>query len=84
MTKVDTPDPVTPGGNFNYTITVTNAGPSNAANVSLSDTLPAGTTFVSLVLAGRLVVHRLRRSVRAPSSPARTPVSRPWAAPSSP
>jgi uncharacterized repeat protein (TIGR01451 family) len=48
VTKVDTPDPVTAGTNLTYTITVTNAGPSNAATVSLSDTLPAGTTFVSL------------------------------------
>lgn len=35
------------GMDVTYTITVTNAGPSNAANVSLSDPLPAGTTFVS-------------------------------------
>ena len=48
VTKVDTPDPVTAGTNLTYTITVTNAGPSNAATVSLSDPLPAGTTFVSL------------------------------------
>ncbi|HEY0558256.1 MAG TPA: ExeM/NucH family extracellular endonuclease, partial [Thermoanaerobaculia bacterium] len=52
ITKVDTPDPVTPGGNITYTITVTNAGPSNAANVSLSDTVPAGTSAVSLVAPG--------------------------------
>jgi uncharacterized repeat protein (TIGR01451 family) len=48
VTKVDTPDPVTAGANLTYTITVNNAGPSNATSVSLSDTLPAGTTFVSL------------------------------------
>jgi uncharacterized repeat protein (TIGR01451 family) len=48
VSKVDSPDPVTGGNNLTYTITVTNAGPSNAASVSLSDTLPAGTTFVSL------------------------------------
>jgi uncharacterized repeat protein (TIGR01451 family) len=52
VTKVDTPDPVTAGNNLTYTITVTNAGPSNAASVSLSDTLPAGTTFVSLASPG--------------------------------
>jgi uncharacterized repeat protein (TIGR01451 family) len=48
VTKTDAPDPVTPGSNLVYTITVTNGGPSNAASVSLNDTLPAGTTFVSL------------------------------------
>jgi uncharacterized repeat protein (TIGR01451 family) len=48
VTKVDTPDPVTAGTNLTYTITITNAGPSNAASASWSDTLPAGTTFVSL------------------------------------
>jgi len=30
-------DPVTAGSNLTYTITVTNAGPSNAASVSLSE-----------------------------------------------
>ena len=48
VTKVDTPDPVDPGTNLTYTITVTNAGPDAAASAELSDTLPAGTTFVSL------------------------------------
>jgi uncharacterized repeat protein (TIGR01451 family)/fimbrial isopeptide formation D2 family protein len=48
VTKVDTPDPVTPGTDLTYTITVTNAGPESAAQVSVLDTLPAGTTFVSL------------------------------------
>jgi uncharacterized repeat protein (TIGR01451 family) len=51
VTKADAPDPVTAGTNLTYTITVTNAGPNNAA-VSLSDTLPAGTTFVSLSAPG--------------------------------
>ncbi|MBV8518369.1 MAG: ExeM/NucH family extracellular endonuclease [Acidobacteria bacterium] len=52
VTKVDTPDPVGAGNNLTYTITVDNAGPSNASTVSLSDTLPAGTTFVSLSSPG--------------------------------
>lgn len=46
--KLDTPDPVDAGENLTYTITVNNAGPSNAASVSVSDTLPPGTTFQSL------------------------------------
>jgi uncharacterized repeat protein (TIGR01451 family) len=52
VTKVDTPDPVTPGNNLTYTITVTDAGPSSAAGVSLSDPIPANTTFVSLASPG--------------------------------
>src|SRR5437016_5721890 len=38
--------------NFNYTITVTNHGPSDAASVVVRDTLPAGVTFVSASDAG--------------------------------
>lgn len=35
------------GTNITYTVTLTNNGPSNAANVALTDTVPANTTFVS-------------------------------------
>ncbi len=52
ITKTDSPDPVNAGSNLTYTITVTNNGPSAAANASWSDTLPAGTTFVSLPAVG--------------------------------
>src|SRR6266571_8379642 len=48
VTKVDSPDPVNTGSNLTYTITVTNNGPDAAANASWSDTLPPGTTFVSM------------------------------------
>jgi uncharacterized repeat protein (TIGR01451 family) len=41
------PASVIAGSNITYTITVTNNGPSDAANVVWSDPLPAGTTFVS-------------------------------------
>jgi uncharacterized repeat protein (TIGR01451 family) len=47
ITKTDNPDPVVAGQNLTYTITVNNAGPSNATNVVVTDTLPAGVTFVS-------------------------------------
>lgn len=39
--------PLTAGQNTTYTIQVKNAGPSNAANVSVTDPLPANLTFVS-------------------------------------
>jgi len=48
VTKDDAPDPVTAGFSLVYTITLTNEGPSDAASVTLSDPLPAGTTFQSL------------------------------------
>ncbi|HEX7192118.1 MAG TPA: hypothetical protein VF381_11175 [Thermoanaerobaculia bacterium] len=51
VTKSDAPDPVIAGSNITYTITVTNPGPSTAASVTLSDTIPALTSFVSLVPA---------------------------------
>jgi uncharacterized repeat protein (TIGR01451 family) len=48
VTKTDSPDPVGAAANLTYTITVTNNGPSDSQNVSLSDPIPANTTFVSL------------------------------------
>ncbi|HEX8410357.1 MAG TPA: hypothetical protein VF883_15945 [Thermoanaerobaculia bacterium] len=43
------PAVATAGTNVAYTLTVTNAGPEAALNVGLSDPLPPGTSFVSLV-----------------------------------
>ena len=37
------------GVNFNYTISVTNFGPSTATEISVTDSLPAGLVFVSAV-----------------------------------
>src|SRR5690606_10188891 len=37
----------TPGESVDYTITVTNNGPSDATNVNINDTAPAGTTITS-------------------------------------
>jgi uncharacterized repeat protein (TIGR01451 family) len=47
VTKTGTPDPVLAGSNLIYTITVTNDGPDAAADVTLTDDLPASTAFVS-------------------------------------
>jgi uncharacterized repeat protein (TIGR01451 family) len=51
-TMGDSPDPVTAGEQVTYAISLVNAGPSNADSTSLTDTLPADTTFVSLVSPG--------------------------------
>ena len=48
VTKADSPDPVIAGTNLTYTITVMNAGPNTATSAAMTDTLPAGTTFVSM------------------------------------
>ncbi|HKR67151.1 MAG TPA: hypothetical protein VJZ00_25725 [Thermoanaerobaculia bacterium] len=42
------PTTVAPGTDITYTISLANAGPSDATNVALTDTTPAGTTFVSM------------------------------------
>jgi uncharacterized repeat protein (TIGR01451 family) len=47
ITKTDLPDPVVAGNNVTYTLTVTNLGPSDAAGVLVTDTLPGSVTFVS-------------------------------------
>ena len=47
VTKTDSADPVIAGNQLTYTIVVTNNGPSQATNVSLTDALPTGVTFVS-------------------------------------
>jgi uncharacterized repeat protein (TIGR01451 family) len=47
VAKTDSPDPVASGGTLTYTIQVTNLGPSGSSGMTLTDTLPAGVTFVS-------------------------------------
>lgn len=49
VTKVATPDPVVSRSAITYQIGVANAGPDAAAEVAVTDALPAGTTFVSVV-----------------------------------
>src|SRR6185436_14172282 len=47
--KSDTPDPVTAGTTLTYTLLVHNAGPSDALNVTVADSLPADVSFVSAI-----------------------------------
>lgn len=45
LTKTATPDPVPAGSLLDYTLTVTNNGPSAAQDVMITDTTPPNTTF---------------------------------------
>ena len=47
VVKTDYPDPVVAGAPLTYTLMVSNAGPGDALNVVLTDTLPAEVEFVS-------------------------------------
>ncbi|HEX5731410.1 MAG TPA: BACON domain-containing carbohydrate-binding protein [Blastocatellia bacterium] len=47
VVKLASPNPVTVGSNITYTITVANNGPDTASSVTVTDNLPATTTFVS-------------------------------------
>ena len=47
LTISASPDPVTAGTALTYLIAVTNHGPSSASSITVTDTLPAGVTFVS-------------------------------------
>lgn len=41
VTKTASPSPVLPGGELTYTVTISNAGPADAQNTELADTLPS-------------------------------------------
>ncbi len=47
VTLTDAPDPAPAGGEFLYTVLVTNNGPGTATSCVMRDTLPAGLTLVS-------------------------------------
>ncbi len=48
ISKTATPSPTVAGGPLTYVVGVTNLGPSDAQNVTVSDTLPAGFTVTSV------------------------------------
>ncbi|MEA2604432.1 MAG: trimeric autotransporter adhesin [Acidobacteriota bacterium] len=52
LTKSTNTPSMTTGGTVRYTLTVTNHGPSQATSVKVTDTLPAGMTFVSAAGTG--------------------------------
>jgi uncharacterized repeat protein (TIGR01451 family) len=47
LTKSDSPDPVNAGEQLYYTLTLTNNGPNDVPDALITDTLPAGVTFVT-------------------------------------
>ncbi|MGA2254372.1 MAG: SdrD B-like domain-containing protein, partial [Thermoguttaceae bacterium] len=47
LVKTAAPNPVKAGQQLTYTLTATDNGPSNATGVTIIDTLPAGTTYIS-------------------------------------
>lgn len=47
IVKTATPNPVTEGTPLTYTLTVTNNGPANATDVTVTDTLPSVMTYLS-------------------------------------
>jgi uncharacterized repeat protein (TIGR01451 family) len=47
ITKTASADPALVGGALGYTLTVSNAGPATATNVSVTDPLPANVSFIS-------------------------------------
>ncbi|MFA6956956.1 MAG: C25 family cysteine peptidase [Thermoanaerobaculia bacterium] len=57
VVKTDLADPVTTGSILTYNIVVTNNGPAAATNITVSDTLPANTTYQSVVSTRGVCSH---------------------------
>ena len=56
IAKTDSADPVIPGQAFTYTLTVTNAGPSNATALTVSDTVPPQFTVTGTATGSAIAV----------------------------
>jgi uncharacterized repeat protein (TIGR01451 family) len=52
LTKSASPDPVVTGSDVTYTLTVTNNSTDDATNVTVTDNLPSGTSFVNCSSTG--------------------------------
>ncbi len=52
ITKNGTPGPVSAGDRLTWQITVTNLGPVTASGITMTDTLPAGTSFQNCAATG--------------------------------
>jgi uncharacterized repeat protein (TIGR01451 family) len=57
VVKTDDPDPQYASGNVTYTITVTNNGPNDADNITVTDTLPTNMTYQSASGSGWSCSH---------------------------
>jgi uncharacterized repeat protein (TIGR01451 family) len=52
LTMTDSPDPASSGGTLTYTLVVQNTGPSDASQVTVSDSLPAGFALDTISATG--------------------------------
>jgi uncharacterized repeat protein (TIGR01451 family) len=52
ITKADNADPIVQGSDITYTLTVANAGPDEATDVTLTDPLPIGTNLQAVASQG--------------------------------
>jgi len=59
ITGSDDPDPVTINQSLSYELTVKNNGPSTATNVTVTNTIPAGTTYKTTAASGWNCSHAL-------------------------
>ena len=75
ITKTDTPDPVVAGTAVTYSLNVANAGPSDAAAVTVTDPLPAGTAFLSGTAGCTTAGNTVTCTIGALAAGATTPVT---------
>ena len=75
IVKTDSADPISPGNTVDYTITVTNTGPSDAANLQVRDAVPAPALFsITGSWRARVRAGTSATTSRARSAPCRPPV----------